>query len=1133
MARNKKAWRRFLGRIGSPQHVFFFFSKLNIAPIDFRVCIVLQRGGKAILYRELTKCRLDRRASTRRSFCDACTRDQRCVLAAVRFPHLALLLLLKRTLRMHPHSATVYLSKEARSSVGWGGLNDAEKYGGFKGISRPPGAPLALPPNSGGYHDPHERGGGAAPRWASGGQRTIQPPALPGPPPSDASNFSWRPPPERQIAPPLLPPNSSPPSQFNREGGGTGTGGPLQYQYPGPPRRGCEPPLQGTGQRQFQSYQLRAMAGRGEGPPRPRFPQPQQPPPQAGGGEPWGPQQQQADLHFGPPPTNPSHSSASSSWPAPLAYDSAQQRQGSRATGSSEAPPPPHASSQMQAGAPAEPAYSGSSSSLHAGALAPDGGFRNSVHVEGAFGGGPTPPPPQRQGAPALPAPQPQRPPVYSAGPPEHQRLGTEGNSNNWGPQRSTAPPPPPACLPDRDGFPVGRQQGPPPAGPPFVNRGIIGKPPSFMPPPDAAPPPKSWGSNRTAAEIAASEAAAAAVSRCIASGTVPKQQPMVGGPPLPPSSNLSGSSAFTGPLPNGRPPAAVEGQGAFAPPPGPLQGGLGSSQHGPGLLGPPPPGGSAPSRGPFNSACPRNGVQDQTASPQGLLPPAPIPPPPRFVVDALPQNNSADLLPSGLMQTQQQQQVQPLHQQQQPLHQQLQPQQLQQQFQPQQQAQHQQRHQQPPQRPNGPEDGGAKQLSSFLSAEGAMQLLLLAAPQQQQQQVRVDSTPLLSSDSVPQGGAAAAAAVPAASQSRLQQRAISEALLQGLAMGAQLQLQQRSPGAATPLNPLSLLGDPQQQLLLLDSLRSAAAAAAAASMQLQPQASTTGEASHMSPASVLQLQQQLQQLQRQNPAVFSALLALQQTGQAGAPLQQQQQQPQQQEQPYQQQGQHQQPQLQQQQAQPQQSQHQQRQQQQQQEPQQHQHTQHPHGPTALQQQHLAAALQLQQQGDVSPSEGDHSMGVAQLREGSQQQQQQQQRHGASSSKSSLLTMSASCSLSAFVAGALCFLPRNEFLRLLSELQGLPDHLLNPQENEAAHTWCYLDAYNKARLCQGPFSTLAMLRWLEAGYFDATRPLRRDDEKGFTPLHDGSRIKRAARDIVLSARSQRQVGQTFLNKGSI
>lgn len=45
------------------------------------------------------------------------------------------------------------------------------------------------------------------------------------------------------------------------------------------------------------------------------------------------------------------------------------------------------------------------------------------------------------------------------------------------------------------------------------------------------------------------------------------------------------------------------------------------------------------------------------------------------------------------------------------------------------------------------------------------------------------------------------------------------------------------------------------------------------------------------------------------------------------------------------------------------------------------------------------------------------------------------------------------------------------------------------------------------------------------GYFDPTRPLRRDDEKGFTPLHDGSRIKRAAKDIVLSARSHRSVSE--------
>ncbi|KAL8275300.1 hypothetical protein Esti_000749 [Eimeria stiedai] len=1009
---------------------------------------------------------------------------------------------------MHPHSATGYLSKEFRSSVGWRGPNDAEKYGGLKDVSRPLEGPAALVSSSAGYPDPHERGGGSASQWASGGQRRVQPPAPPCPPPSGPSTSNWRPPPERQSAPRLLPPNPLLPSQFSREGGGPGTVGAPQYQYPGPPRRGCDPPLDGTGQRQVRSYQPR-VGGRGDGAPRVRFPRPQQPPPQAGRVDSWE-AQQQGNLPFGAAPMNPPHGDAPSSWAAPLAYDSAQQRQGSRAMGNSEGPPHPPSMTQPQAGRPSDPDCSNSSSSLHAGSLVHDGGFRNSVHAGGGLGGGLTPPPPQRQGTPAVPPPQPQRPPPYGAAPSEQQRLGSEGNSNSWAPQRATAPPPPPACLTERDGFPVGRHQGPL-AGPPLVNTGLGGRPPSFMPPPGAPPPPTSWGSNRTPAEVAAADAAAAAVSRCIASGIVSKQQPLAQGPPAPPPSSSSGASAFTSSLPDGRPPGALEGQGTYAPPPGPTQGGSGPPHQGPGLLGPPPhPGGGGPLRGSLNSGGQRNGAQEQTAPQQELLAPAPIPPPPRFFFDGLLQNNSADLPPSGRMQTQQQQQVQQPHQQQQLLQQQLQTQHLQQQFQPQPQPQQQQRQQQPSQGPIRFENGGAKPLSSFLSAEGAMQLLLLAAPQQQQQ-LRGDSTPLVCSGSAPTGSAAAAAvAAPLASQSPLQQRAISEALLQGLAMGAQLQLQQRSPGSAAPLNALtSLLGDPQQQLVLLDSLRSAAAAAAAtASMQLQPQASINGDASHMSHASLLHLQQQLQLLQRQNPGAFSALMSLQQTGQAGPPLQQQQQQPQHQDQLHQQQAQQQQPQLQQQQrAQPQQFQHQQQpQQQQQQQSQQQQHVQHPHGPTALQQHHLAAALQLQQQGDVSPSECDRSMGAPSLREGSHQQQQQQ-RHGDGSSKSSLL----------------------------SELQGLPDHLLDPQENEAAHTWCYLDAYNKAMnthsledlvrwilQCQGPFSTLAMLRWLEAGYFDATRPLRRDDEKGFTPLHDGSRIKRAARDIVLSARSQRQ-----------
>lgn len=42
------------------------------------------------------------------------------------------------------------------------------------------------------------------------------------------------------------------------------------------------------------------------------------------------------------------------------------------------------------------------------------------------------------------------------------------------------------------------------------------------------------------------------------------------------------------------------------------------------------------------------------------------------------------------------------------------------------------------------------------------------------------------------------------------------------------------------------------------------------------------------------------------------------------------------------------------------------------------------------------------------------------------------------------------------------------FLQLLDELSAVPERLLDPQENEAAHTWCYLDAFNKA--CLAPLT---------------------------------------------------------------
>lgn len=54
--------------------------------------------------------------------------------------------------------------------------------------------------------------------------------------------------------------------------------------------------------------------------------------------------------------------------------------------------------------------------------------------------------------------------------------------------------------------------------------------------------------------------------------------------------------------------------------------------------------------------------------------------------------------------------------------------------------------------------------------------------------------------------------------------------------------------------------------------------------------------------------------------------------------------------------------------------------------------------------------------------------------------------------------------------------------------------------------------------CQGPFDTLQMLRWLEGGFFDPQRPLRRDDEAGFTPLADGKRLTEAAARIINTSR---------------
>ncbi|OEH77213.1 hypothetical protein cyc_05575 [Cyclospora cayetanensis] len=89
------------------------------------------------------------------------------------------------------------------------------------------------------------------------------------------------------------------------------------------------------------------------------------------------------------------------------------------------------------------------------------------------------------------------------------------------------------------------------------------------------------------------------------------------------------------------------------------------------------------------------------------------------------------------------------------------------------------------------------------------------------------------------------------------------------------LQLQQQNANKG-PQNPLSILESSQQQLVLLESLRSAAAAATATAVQ------PTHEAGDPT-----QLLKQLQQhLQQHNPAALPALLSLQQTIQSASLLQ-------------------------------------------------------------------------------------------------------------------------------------------------------------------------------------------------------------------------------------------------------
>ncbi|PFH33676.1 hypothetical protein BESB_078920 [Besnoitia besnoiti] len=94
--------------------------------------------------------------------------------------------------------------------------------------------------------------------------------------------------------------------------------------------------------------------------------------------------------------------------------------------------------------------------------------------------------------------------------------------------------------------------------------------------------------------------------------------------------------------------------------------------------------------------------------------------------------------------------------------------------------------------------------------------------------------------------------------------------------------------------------------------------------------------------------------------------------------------------------------------------------------------------------------------------------------------------------------------------------------RLLRELSQVDPAQLDPATNTDAHNWCYLDNDNQ---CQGPFDTLQMLRWYERGFFDPQRPVRRDDEAGFTPLNDGKRLLDVALRIVNLSRVLRPVSR--------
>ncbi|CDJ29677.1 uncharacterized protein EMH_0024140 [Eimeria mitis] len=749
---------------------------------------------------------------------------------------------------MQPYRHAGFPGSPAREAAAWKGPNQGTKFNRFRDM--PPPSPAPEPP----FLSPAGMYADAAPpaHWSPMSCRGL-PPAPPGPPgpPHRGPHAGWGPPSDGANAP------SGPPTSFMqpevhpespgdwRDGAAPRgpRGPPFQCGPPCPPQRSWDGPQDHSGaRRNHRTSGSRAVGpqkGRGAPPARPAGP----PPPLARGGSPWQPMK---DNPLSGESPGPSQSSGDMLWPPPpLAYDSAQQKRGAAPAGKDAGglgAPDPVGGRRSSFGIP-PPALP--AAEPHFGRLVHDGGPRE-TRQGGSSSGVPPGPRARRLRGGGF---------VQECEDSSSSNNNSRNNSGGCNVPLAPPPPPPGTELEKGDEF----------SGP---NAHFLGAHDNGVPrgPPGALPSMGRtlWGI-RGSAEAAAAEAAAAAVSRCIASGQIPQKLLSF---PSPPPPSEQGPSCVMGPLegpplllqrPPFGPPEGSSGPATDARDSGPLSGPRGGAQGG-------PPGrllhsadlsggiaaaelGSSDSRGP-------PGPPAGPLGPPGNLNGLPLA---DSVFNASRHTSDVRFTPLNMQQQQQQQR-----------------QSLQQQVQP-------QRQPPPPQQPQqfpSPAADGEGPLNSVLSNEAAMQLLLLVAPKLQQQQQQQSLPPGVN---IPAVGSIIPAASP---QQQQQQRAVSEALLQGLAMGAQLQLQQQQAPGAGPQNPVATLGGPQQQLALLESLRSAATAAVAA-IRSNPEAVSVSQPTG---TTLLQLQQLLQQ--QQAPAALQALLSLQQAIQTAAPVALQQQPP-------------------------------------------------------------------------------------------------------------------------------------------------------------------------------------------------------------------------------------------------